>query len=58
MDLTCPRCSAAVDQPFYGPCDECRQALRAAVAGRAREVDVAAFEPVTHVTPNAVAMKE
>ena len=58
MDLSCPRCSGALDGPFYGPCPGCRDQLRAAVRGEAREVEATAFEPTMHVTPNAVAMKE
>jgi len=58
MQLTCPRCRQVVDERFYGPCTECRAALRAAVAGQAREVERAAFEPAMHVTPNAVALKD
>lgn len=54
----CPRCGGAVEDRFYGPCPTCRQALRAAFAGEAREVEVAAYEPKMNVTPNAVALKE
>jgi hypothetical protein len=58
MDLACPRCSGPIDDPYYGPCAACRTALRAAVRGEARDIDVDAYEPALHVTPNAVAMKE
>ncbi len=58
MEVTCPRCSAEVVERFYGPCTSCRQALRAAAQGQAREVEVAAYEPAMHVIPNAVALKE
>lgn len=58
MEITCPRCGADVDERYYGPCGECRQALRAAAQGGARDVEVAAYEPAMHVTPNAVALKE
>ncbi len=58
MELTCPRCAAPSDERFYGPCAACRQSLRDAVTHRARDVDVAAYEPAMHVTPNAVAIKE
>ncbi len=58
MDLTCPRCSVTSDERFHGPCSMCRQALRDAVITRARDVEVAAYEPTMHVTPNAVAIKE
>ena len=56
--FTCPRCSSAVDERFYGPCASCRDDLRARLAGSAREVEATAFEPAMHVTPNAVAVKE
>ena len=56
--FTCPRCSAEVDDRFYGPCGRCRDELRAQVAGAARDVTAASFEPAAHVTPNAVALKE
>ena len=58
MEITCPRCAAGVDERYYGPCAGCRQILRAAAQRGAREVDVAAYEPAMHVTPNAVALKE
>ncbi len=58
IDFTCPRCGKAARARFYGPCDDCRAALRAAVAGVARQVDVAAYEPKMNVTPNGVALKE
>ena len=29
LDITCPRCSTAVRERFYGPCESCRQQLRA-----------------------------
>lgn len=58
MQLTCPRCGAAVEERFYGPCETCRGALRAALGGEARDVARAEFEPAMHVTPNAVALKD
>jgi hypothetical protein len=58
MLVTCPRCHESVDQRFYGPCTACRDALRAALGGEARDVERAAFEPAMHVTPNAVALKD
>ena len=56
--FTCPRCATEVDDRFYGPCDACRTELRARLAGQARDVEAAAFEPAMHVTPNAVALKD
>jgi hypothetical protein len=57
LTFTCPRCSSEAAARFYGPCDGCREALRA-MGGEAREVEVAAYEPKMNVTPNAVASKE
>ncbi|HUF85363.1 MAG TPA: hypothetical protein VMQ81_12320 [Acidimicrobiia bacterium] len=58
MPFTCPRCARAVDERFYGPCPECRSALRRTVGGEAKVVEREAFEPSMHVTPNAVALKD
>ena len=54
----CPRCSAAVDERFYGPCQSCRTELRAKFLGEGRIVEVAEYEPKMNVTPNAVALKD
>ena len=56
--FSCPRCGDAVSERFYGPCASCRDGLRAALGGEAREVEAAAYEPKMNVTPNAVALKE
>jgi len=58
LSFTCPRCGADADDRYYGPCDTCRTALRRDVAGEARAVEEAAYEPKMNVTPNAVAMKD
>jgi hypothetical protein len=58
LSFTCPRCGDQVDATYYGPCATCRDGLRAAVAGEAREVEVADYEPKMNVTPNAVATKD
>ena len=47
-----------MEQRFYGPCDRCREELRAAVAGEAHAVEAEAYEPKMNVTPNAVALKD
>lgn len=57
-EFCCPRCGRPVVERFYGPCAACCGQLRAAVAGEARQVEVAAFEPKLHVVPNQVASKE
>ena len=58
LSFTCPRCDRDVDDEFYGPCSSCRDELRAAYAGRARDVDAAAYEPKMNVVPNQVATKD
>ena len=57
--LVCPRCGGDIAaEAYYGPCTSCRDALRAAYAGEARDVEVVAYEPKMNVTPNAVATKD
>lgn len=59
LSFTCPRCDAAVDEAFYGPCTSCRAQLVAANAGAARDdVEVAAYEPKMNVVPNQIASKD
>ena len=58
LDIDCPRCHEAAVVRFYGPCDGCREVLRAEQAGTARDVEVEAYEPKMNVTPNAVATKD
>jgi len=56
--ITCPRCGDEREVRFYGPCDDCREALQVAFQREAREVKVAEYEPKVNVTPNAVAVKD
>jgi hypothetical protein len=58
LEMTCPRCGATSRVRFYGPSDQCRSELRAALAGEARDVEVAAYEPKMNVVPNQVASKD
>lgn len=58
LSFACPRCEAAVEHRFYGPCPACRSELRATLGTEGHAVERAAFEPAMHVTPNAVALKE
>lgn len=58
LDFDCPRCGVAAHEMFYGPCTTCRNELRLALGGEAREVEAAAYEPKMNVTPNAVALKD
>jgi hypothetical protein len=57
-DFACPRCGQDTTARFYGPCDTCREALRATLGGAARAVEVADYEPKMNVTPNQVASKD
>lgn len=57
LTFDCPRCGRSVEARFYGPCEECRTALRAS-GGIAREVEVGTYEPKMNVTPNQVATKD
>ena len=54
----CPRCAEPIVARFYGPCEPCRDALRAAFTAEARDVEVEEYVPKLNVTPNAVASKE
>ena len=54
----CPRCAAATEARFYGPCPACRAQLVATQGAPARNVEAGRFEPALHVVPNQVATKE
>ena len=56
--ITCPRCGSSAEVRYYGPCDACRDLLRATLGTEAKDVEAVAFEPAMHVTPNAVALKD
>ena len=58
MEFSCPRCAQTVEARFYGPCNGCRDELRAKFVRVERIVDVAEYEPKMNVTPNAVALKD
>jgi hypothetical protein len=58
MTVTCPRCHEQREERFYGPCESCRDELRAAFRRESRVVEVAEYEPKMNVTPNAVALKD
>lgn len=58
LSFVCPRCGHDAASRFYGPCGSCREALRAQLAGVARDVEGGAYEPKMNVTPNAVALKD
>ena len=48
MEFTCPRCAQTVDTAFYGPCDRCRDELRAKFVRVERTVEIAEYD----VTPD------
>lgn len=56
--FACPRCAAAVEEAWYGPCATCRQDLRATLRGEAHALATADYVPKMNVTPNAVATKD
>jgi len=58
LGFACPRCGAAAQDRFYGPCQGCRAQLVADQVVRARQVEAGRFEPAMHVVPNQVATKE
>jgi NMD protein affecting ribosome stability and mRNA decay len=58
IEFTCPRCGRSVRQRFYGPCDDCRSALRDASRVEGRVIEIVEYEPKMNVTPNAVATKD
>ena len=44
IEVTCPRCGRGVQQRFYGPCDECRTALRDSFRAEGRVIHLAEYE--------------
>lgn len=58
LRFDCPRCERETDERLYGPCQRCRDELRARYSGEGREVAAPAYEPKVNVTPNAVATKD
>lgn len=58
LDYTCPRCQSPVVEVFYGPCDRCRDQLRATMLGEKSDYVAPEYEPKMNVVPNAIASKE
>jgi len=58
LDFDCPRCKLSTSARFYGPCEDCRDAMRASLGSEARQIEAETYEPKMNVTPNAVATKE
>lgn len=54
----CPRCSASVEQRFYGPCSHCREDLALSQRVEPRSATAGRFEPKANVVPNQVATKD
>jgi hypothetical protein len=54
----CPRCGQAATARFYGPCDPCRDDLRATLGNEQHELETVEYEPKMNVVPNHVATKE
>lgn len=57
-EFDCPRCGQAAAARFYGPCDHCREDLRANLGNEQREIEKVVYEPKMNVVPNHVATKE
>ena len=57
-EFDCPRCGQAVAARFYGPCDPCRDQLRATLGGEQHELEKTIYETKINVVPNHVATKE
>ncbi len=58
LDFVCPRCEMPASARFYGPCDDCRDGMRAMLGSAPREVEADAYEPKMNVVPNSVATKD
>lgn len=58
LDFACPRCARPARERYYGPCAPCRSALRTALGGPGRRVEVGVYEPKMNVVPNQVATKD
>ena len=58
LSIDCPRCAKPVTERFYGPCDACRDELRATQQNDKTDAEAAEYEPKMNVVPNAIASKE
>jgi hypothetical protein len=58
LDVVCPRCGSAGQARFYGPCESCRDELRATLGNDGHLAEVIEYEPKMNVTPNSVAVKD
>lgn len=57
LEFTCPRCGGSAAAEYYGPCDDCRAELRAAMGREptSEAAPAARFEPKVNVVANHVA---
>ena len=58
LQIECPRCATECRVEYYGPCESCREQLKATLGGDAQDVTAVEYEPKMNVTPNAVALKD
>jgi len=58
QEIICPRCANTAVVRFYGPCDPCRDQLRATLSNESQDIQADEYEPKMNVTPNAVATKD
>lgn len=58
LSFDCPRCNKPAAERFYGPCENCREALAATMKIESQAVGDVAYEPKMNVVPNQVATKE
>ena len=64
MSFTCPRCAEPADDPFYGPCADCRTELSATQFSIPNEYTLkvtaegSRYVPKMNVVPNQIATKE
>ena len=58
LQITCPRCATECEVEYYGPCESCREQLKATLRRDAQDVTAVEYEPKMNVTPNAVALKD
>ncbi len=58
LSYDCPRCGAATEARFYGPCPQCSEQLRDMFRAEFKDVETPEYVPKMNVTPNAVATKD
>ena len=58
LTFDCPRCTAATNDEFYGPCPDCRTQLRTSMLREAKASERVEYEPKMNVVPNQIASKD